>query len=286
MNTRANAGCFGNGLPYNRFGRGPEPLLIVQGLQFENRPLSPFEARFMLGMYNFLQDRYTVYVVARKPGLPEGYTLGDMGDDYAVTVEQAFGAPVDIIGISTGGSIVQHFAADHPNLVRRLVIHSSAHTLAEPAKAAQLAVARLAGERKWREAWAVLLRFMQPPTPITGLLVWLGAHVMARSVPEEPSDLIVTVAAEDQHCFRSRLHEIVAPTLVIAGACDPFYSEQLFRETAAGIPDARLILYPKMGHPARGKQFGRDVLAFLGEKLLETSSLTQSRRDAEICRGG
>jgi hypothetical protein len=37
----------------------------------------------------------------------------------------------------------------------------------------------------------------------------------------------------------------------------------LFRETAEGIPNARLIVYPGMGHPASGKQFGRDVLAFL-----------------------
>jgi hypothetical protein len=39
----------------------------------------------------------------------------------------------------------------------------------------------------------------------------------------------------------------------------------LFRETAAGIPNARLVLYKGMGHPASGKQFGRDVLAFLLE---------------------
>jgi len=40
----------------------------------------------------------------------------------------------------------------------------------------------------------------------------------------------------------------------------------LFRESAAGIPNARLILYEKMGHPANGKQFERDVMAFLKEE--------------------
>jgi len=52
---------------------------------------------------------------------------------------------------------------------------------------------------------------------------------------------------------------------VIAGDKDPFYSETLFRETAEGIPNAKLILYPGMGHPASGKQFRQDVLAFLEE---------------------
>ena len=75
----------------------------------------------------------------------------------------------------------------------------------------------------------------------------------------------MTVQAEDRHTFKDRLSEIAAPTLVIAGDKDPFYSETLFRETAEGIPNAKLILYPGMGHPASGKQFRQDVLAFLEE---------------------
>lgn len=56
------------------------------------------------------------------------------------------------------------------------------------------------------------------------------------------------------------------PTLVAGGESDPFYSPTLFRETAAGIPNAKLCLYEKMGHPAGGKQFRRDVLAFLRDE--------------------
>ncbi len=62
-----------------------------------------------------------------------------------------------------------------------------------------------------------------------------------------------------------KLARIAARTLVVAGDRDLFYTPALFQETAAGIPDARLILYPGMGHPASGKQFQRDVLAFLRE---------------------
>jgi pimeloyl-ACP methyl ester carboxylesterase len=63
--------------------------------------------------------------------------------------------------------------------------------------------------------------------------------------------------------FKERLAQITAPTLVVAGDKDPFYSETLFRETAEGIPNARLILYEGMGHPASGKCFRQDVLSFL-----------------------
>ena len=88
---------------------------------------------------------------------------------------------------------------------------------------------------------------------------------MAFSTPADASDLVVTIQAEDAHACKERLGEINAPTLVVAGADDPGYSEMLIREMAASIPNSRLILYPGMGHPARGKQFARDVLAFLCE---------------------
>ncbi|MDY6878505.1 MAG: alpha/beta hydrolase [Chloroflexota bacterium] len=74
------------------------------------------------------------YSVTRKPGLPDGYSMQDMSDDYAVMIREEFGHPFDVIGVSTGGSIAQHLAADHPDLVRRLVIHSSAYTLSDTGK--------------------------------------------------------------------------------------------------------------------------------------------------------
>ena len=255
------AGTFRSGLPYNRLGRGPRPLVVVQGLTIENKPQSALAT----SMYRFLDDDYTVFGVLRKPGLPLGYTLADMAADYAVMIRDEFGGPVHVIGISTGGSIAQHFAADYPDLVRRLVIHSSAHRLSNPARAAQFEVGRLAEQRRWREAWAVLLHFMLGQSRRARLQAWLASTLMSLSKPADPSDLVITILAEDQFSFREQLARITAPTLVIAGDRDPFYTPALFRETAAGIPNARLILYSGMGHPASGKQFKQDVLAFLRE---------------------
>jgi hypothetical protein len=78
--------------------------------------------------------------------------------------------------------------------------------------------------------------------------------------------MVVTVEAEDKHVFRDRLAEITASNLAVEGDRDPFYSEALFRKKAAGIPNARPILYQGIGYPASGGQFRRDLLAFLTEK--------------------
>jgi pimeloyl-ACP methyl ester carboxylesterase len=259
------AGYSRNGLPYNRAGHGPLPLVIFPGLSFENKP--QFGTLFL---YGFLEKHYTLFGVQRKPGLPQGHTMKDMADDYAVMIREEFGQAVDILGISTGGSIALHFAADHPELVRRLVIHSSAHTLGDKAKKLQLEVARLAQKGQWMEAWARLVSTIYPQSGIgkwlSQPLVALSSWLLALKPPCDPSDLVVTVEAEDRHAFKDRLPEISAPTLIAAGMDDFFYTAALFRETAAGIPDARLCLYPKMGHPAGGKLFHRDVLAFLRDE--------------------
>jgi hypothetical protein len=207
---------------------------------------------------------YTTYLVGRTPGLPAGYTLQDMAADDAVMIREEFGGPVDVIGRSTGGSIAQHMAADHPDLVRRLVPHATAHTLGEAASQAQRRTAQLARRREWRAAYAETLGLIVPRHRwFTRAAVWLGSLLLSLGAPQDPADLVVTIEAEDKHDFKERLAEITAPTLVIAGDKDPCYPEVLVRESAAGIPNARLVLYPGMGHAAFGKQFERDVLSFL-----------------------
>lgn len=260
--SRLATGHFKGGIPYDRRGRGPRILVVFQGLLFENRPQVA-----MSRMYRFLGDEYTVYTLLRRPGLPRGFRLKDMAGEYAALIVSEFGGPLDVIGVSTGGSIAQHFAADHPELLRRLVLHSSAYRLSDRARLLQLETACLAQEGRWREASALMIGAVLPPRgaarALATPLVAIGPCLMARSAPQDANDLVVTVEAEDRHDFKDRLGEIAAPTLVVAGAADPFYTPELFRATAAGIPRGELILYEGMGHPAAGRRFRRDVLAFL-----------------------
>lgn len=264
------AGYFSRGVPYNRFGHGSRDLILFEGLGFENKPKSGLMGQALTSGYRFLEEEYTLYLVTRKPGLPDGYTLQDMSDDYAEMIREEFGKPVDVIGVSTGGSIAQYFAADHPDLVRKLIIHSSAYKLSDEAKDLQMHLGHLALRRKWRAAYAALFHFVLPHSGgmqyLTLPVAWLGAVLAAApGVPRDPSDFVVTVKAEDRHNFKDRLGQIQVPTLVAGGDKDPFYTAALFRETAGGIPNARLVLYHDVGHPASGKLFNQDVLQFLKE---------------------
>lgn len=260
-----SAGYLRSGLPYNRFGSGPRALVLLPGLQFAHKPMSRREAGWFLSGYRFLEQAYTITCIGRRPGLPRGSSLSDIAADYAETMREEFDMPVDVIGVSTGGSIALHLAADQPEVVRRLVVHSAAHALNDHARSMQRLVAKHAAARRWRLAFKVLMTEVFPRNPVGRFLAGAAAIMFAVRPPSDPMAVVAEVEAEDALAFRDRLHEISAPTLVAGGRADPFYSPQLFEETAAGIPGARLALYDKVGHPASGKPFERDVLAFLQE---------------------
>jgi pimeloyl-ACP methyl ester carboxylesterase len=172
---------------------------------------------------------------------------------------------VCIEGISTGGSIAQQFAIDHPQLVRRLVLAATACRLSPLGRETQRRFAELTTDGRPRRAYAALgptLAATAAGGRAFAALMWLfGASQRA----DDPSDMLVTVAAEDTFDASPQLHHITAPTLLVAGGRDRFYSPELFRETAERIPDARLSLYPDKGHAGvmTHKPAIREIVAFL-----------------------
>ncbi len=266
---KVTTGYFESGLPYARFGSGLRNLVVFEGGGLENKPPSGLMLRMYRGSFDRIAQEYTVYSVTRKPGLPAGYSIRDMSDDYATMIKDEFGGPVDIMGISTGGPIAQHFAADHPDLVRRLVLAMTGYCLSKEGKELQRRLCDLARQGKWGKAYSTMISGVYPrgiKKHLFKLLMWLYGTFAA---PGDPSDMLVTLEAEDKHDFKDRLVEIKAPTLVIGGEEDFFYP---IRETAAGIPNAELILYEGFGHNAmfdNKRQFQEDILAFLNKGASE-----------------
>lgn len=85
------------------------------------------------------------------------------------------------------------------------------------------------------------------------------------SKPEHPSDLVVEGKAEMMHNTKNRLADIKAPTLVVAGDNDFYCPVEHLRQTAEGIPNAKLVIYEGKSHMVTGEQFEKDVIAFLNE---------------------
>jgi pimeloyl-ACP methyl ester carboxylesterase len=257
-------GSLHGGLPYLAVGAGP-PLVVLSGLSAEHANPTGLARRFELHTLKPMAGHFTVYAVNRKPGLPAGSTIGDLAGHYADAIARQFPGPVCVWGISTGGSIAQQLAIDHPQLVRRLVLAATACRLSPYGRDVQRRFAELVEQGRPRRAYASLGPALAA-TPAGGrafaAMMWLfgGGQRVA-----DPSDMLVTVAAEDAFDASPQLHRIAAPTLLVAGGRDRFYSPELFRETAERIPGARLRLYRDKGHAGvlTHRPAVREIVAFL-----------------------
>jgi pimeloyl-ACP methyl ester carboxylesterase len=260
---RATTGYSANGLPYACVGSGTRNVVVFDGLDFRHKPPSGIMLRMATGYLRGLTNDRRIYIVSRRPALPPGYSLRDMSDDYAVMIKNELGAMVDIIGVSTGGAIAQHFAIDHPDLVRRLVLAMTGFRLTQQARELQMKVAELARKRKRAAASALLGTAVIRKGIAKHVFKWFMGLMGPLIIPTNPSDGIVEIEAEDRHDLGDQLERIKADTLVIGGEEDFFYP---VRETANKIPNARLVLYPNLGHNAifaRSRQFAEEIRAFL-----------------------
>jgi pimeloyl-ACP methyl ester carboxylesterase len=77
-------------------------------------PLLPLAASRRLVLFN------------RRARLPRGMTMAELAAEHAEALRDAFAAPVDLAGTSTGGSIAAQLSADHGELVGRLALISAA----------------------------------------------------------------------------------------------------------------------------------------------------------------
>jgi pimeloyl-ACP methyl ester carboxylesterase len=259
-------GVFSNGIQYIRFGKGDNTLLVFSGGPGNTLP-SGFMIR-VFGQFKHIAKSYVVYVSGRKSDLPEGYTTRDMAEDYAAVIRDEFdGGPLDVMGMSYGGLIAQHLAADHPELIRRLIIAMSCYRFSEEGNELDMRYAELLSEGKKRDALKSLEPIIEGGRIQKAVMKFFMGYVgpLLWSNSDKPSDLLVEGKAEMAHNSQNRLAEIKVPTLVIGGDKDYYCPVERLRETATGIPGARLVLYEGKGHMITGKQFGEDVLAFLNE---------------------
>jgi pimeloyl-ACP methyl ester carboxylesterase len=256
-------GTLGPGMAYLRAGTGPV-LVFLPGLSAHHRPPRGVDRWFQLQQIRPLSRGHEVWWIQRRAGLPPGVTMPGLAADYAEVLGQRFGGPVDVVGVSTGGSVALQLAADHPGAVRRLVLVSSGCALGPHGRAAQRRVAALLRQNKPRQAGAVLMS-MLGATPLSrramAALGWLlGTGVAGRGDP----DLLATIDAEDTFDLTQRLSSVTTPTLVAGGARDAFYDGGVFEQTAALLPRGCLTLYQGKGHMGTtAPRLTRDVLTFL-----------------------
>lgn len=239
-------GRLSTGLPYLKLGQGP-PLVVASGLSSEHVNPTGVWRRMSLSWAAPFAEHFTVYLVNRRPGLAPDATLADIAADYAGAIEHDIGRPVLLHGTSTGGSVALQLAIDRPELVQRMVLAAAACRLSPHGRQVMAEVARLTKEGDHRRVSAIFLgeQARRPLVHVARGLGWVAGGIFA---VDDPSDMLTTIAAEDSFDAEPGLPRVQAPTLVLGGTGDVFYSTDLFRRTADGIPQGRAVILPGKSH--------------------------------------
>jgi pimeloyl-ACP methyl ester carboxylesterase len=271
-------GLFEDRLPYYRFGSGTDQLLVIPGLSDALRGDGPNRAigEMLARRFRAYADDYTVWVVSRPSGLPAGSSTRDMAGGYATVLDAVGGG--DVVGLSLGGFVAQHLAADYPALVDRLVLGVSASRLGEEGRSIVSLWRRLAAEGRWGPLAADTARHTyvgwRAPAYAAALRV-LGATALGR--PGTPADVVVSCEACLDHDAGDRLAALAVPTMVVGGDRDDLFPVDLLRETADTLPEGRLELIPGVGHGATEQTreaFDAAVGSFLGATTADPSIAT------------
>lgn len=201
----------------------------------------------------------TVHLIHRPIDPPPGMTVARLASWYAAALWERFAEPVDVVGASAGGVTALQMTLDHPRVVRRLVLQVAASRVDPVARRDLLRVVR---RERGRWATARLASGLVAHGPLR--LAVLAQYGLAPSRPRAAGEVALVEAARDWD-VTERLAELDVPVLVIGGARDRLIPPELVRATAAGIPDARLLLLPGRGHQSAlfDRRVGRAVAEFL-----------------------
>jgi 3-oxoadipate enol-lactonase len=234
-------------LHYRDDGAG-QAVLFIQGLGVDHRGWGavtrPLARRFRCISYDNRD-------VGRSSTVDAPYDVLDMADDALGLLDALGIVQVDIVGTSMGGVIAQEMAIRHPERVRKLVLVTT-YTSGDPRGAAifdgQALLRRALSREEYCRAtfWSVYSHHDYRRED--GFIETMIARTAGNDLWQPQDAYERHVRAVTSANTEGRLHKIVAPTLILAGAEDILtpmrFSELLARE----IPENWLEIVEGAGH--------------------------------------
>lgn len=247
-------------LHYEIEGEGP-PLLLISGLGGHSGVWALVKPLLAPGRTLITFDNRGT----GRSDVPDGpYTIDQMADDTAALIAALDLGPVDVVGWSLGGSVLQSLLIRHGERLRRAVLLNAfpsytgvQHGWLDCLLALKRSEVSPLAQALFGGAWGFTPRFLfdhaaleagtrytvdNDPTPTTAEGLEAQAHGLRR------------------YDSRARLPSVRTPTLVLIGAEDTLTPPAQSVEMASLIPGAQLRVLPRGGH-AMVLEYTHDTVA-------------------------
>ena len=250
----------GTTISYDRYGSGP-PLVLVHGSFSDHATNWEF-------VKPMLQERFTVYALARRgrgeTDATEGHSVEDEARDV-VTVIQAVGEPVFLLGHSYGAHCSLGAAALAPASIRKLVLYEAGW----PQIISQQALRRLeqlAGAHAWEEF--AMTFFRETLSVPVEALEELRATTLWPPICADARPSLGDLRALARYDFKAeRFSRLQFPVLLQIGSESP-HDLYVTDALAAILPDARIEELPGQAHEGMTtapEMYAQAVIRFLLE---------------------
>jgi 3-oxoadipate enol-lactonase len=232
---------------YEVHGSG-EPVVLIHGLSMDSST--------WFNQIPVLSQKYQVIVfdnrgVGQTDAPNEAYSTEMMADDAAALLKFLNVDNAHILGFSMGGMIAQTIALKYPEVVKSLLLISTAARF--PARSKQLVQIWLrmlnenvSLETRIREgfSWVYTNEFFEHDETVTDSVNLALNHPHPLSI----HGFAGQVAALIQHDTRSQISQISVPTLVLIGGDEILIPVEFSEELAAKIPKAELVILERGAH--------------------------------------
>ena len=248
---------------YAEFGTGERVLIMIPGLG-DGLQTNKKLAHIYALLYRKFAKKYRVYVFCQKTELPERYSTRKMAKDLKEAMNTLQIEKADVIGVSMGGMIAQHLAADYPELVDQLVLVVTSSRRNQYTQSCISGWIEMAKRGDYRKLMVDTLKKMYTKEYIAKNQ-WLMNFVGKVGKPASFDRFITMAYGCLYHDAYEKLEKIQAKTLVIGGELDRTLGAKASKELAEKIPGCTLKMYSQYGHALydEAKDFQQIVYDFL-----------------------
>ncbi len=231
---------------YVHFGtRGKRSFVLLPGLSIQSVMGS---AQAIARQYAVFAEDFEVFVMDRREEVPADYTVYQMAEDTAIALRQLGVEDVCLMGVSQGGMMAQLIAINHPDLVGKLVLCSTAPYVPAASAARMQQWLLLAQQNKREELCLAFGEAVYSPPVFEAYRPYFLS--MAQSITEEElSRFIIMASATEGFDVRDKLNMITCPVLVIGAGKDRMFAREVSCQLAE-LTRGELFIYENGSHAA------------------------------------